>query len=347
MSAQAKNGARGSMDEGVQGPEDFLSRFPVLRSRDLDESRALVCRVYQEVKLETARGAGGFRLSMNMRPLRWLRLASTDSPVEFTTSTLAPMKIHSFDFVTSGAYGYRSAGNRFLADSKQVAVASGERPFDVVANTRSHLLSAIIDHGDMEDLVSTWIGRKPRRPIRFAHSHPYSEAKVASFASMVKFLARELNRPGGLMDAPAALASMEEAAIAAILFGLESNLREEWEVPAPDAGSGLVRRLEDYLAAHAADPIDMATVARETGYSARSIYRAFRRYRDYSPMEFLRTVRIRAARKRLLAGRPNDNVTSIALDCGFPHLGRFSQEYSKRFAETPSETLRRSRPPGR
>ncbi len=40
---------------------------------------------------------------------------------------------------------------------------------------------------------------------------------------------------------------------------------------------------------------------------------------------------------------PGTTVTMVALDCGLAHLGRFSQEYSRKFGEAPSETLRRAR----
>lgn len=45
----------------------------------------------------------------------------------------------------------------------------------------------------------------------------------------------------------------------------------------------------------------------------------------------------------LLGARAGSSVTSIALDWGFDHLGRFAASYKKRFGETPRETLKRTR----
>ena len=60
-------------------------------------------------------------------------------------------------------------------------------------------------------------------------------------------------------------------------------------------------------------------------------------------MEFLTEQRLHRAHEKLLKARLADSVTNIALDCGFNHLGRFSQLYRKRFGERPSETLRKNR----
>ena len=130
--------------------------------------------------------------------------------------------------------------------------------------------------------------------------------------------------------------------ITSMLFGLEHNLEEFLRAPCPDAGLARVREIESYLEAHAAQRIDLQTLARETGHSIRSICRAFRRHRDSSPMAFLRDLRMQRARERLLDARPEDRVTSIALSCGFAHLGRFSVEYKRRFGESPNQTLKQA-----
>ena len=47
------------------------------------------------------------------------------------------------------------------------------------------------------------------------------------------------------------------------------------------------------------------------------------------------------ARAELEAAPPETGVTAIALKWGFVHLGRFAQDYRRRYGELPSETLRR------
>jgi transcriptional regulator GlxA family with amidase domain len=61
------------------------------------------------------------------------------------------------------------------------------------------------------------------------------------------------------------------------------------------------------------------------------------------PRDVLLRMRLERARERLLAACPADTVTSIALDCGFAHLGRFPATYRTAFGELPTETLAQGR----
>jgi len=55
----------------------------------------------------------------------------------------------------------------------------------------------------------------------------------------------------------------------------------------------------------------------------------------------LRDISFERARSELLRGSPGARVMDIALRSGFPHYGRFSVEYRRRYGETPSQTLKR------
>jgi transcriptional regulator GlxA family with amidase domain len=112
--------------------------------------------------------------------------------------------------------------------------------------------------------------------------------------------------------------------------------------PRNGLASACVRRAEEYIEAHAEQPLRLGEIAQAAGVPVRTLLDAFSRFREVSPMQHLRDVRLERVRNRLLAAGPGTRVTSVALDCGFVHLGRFSSLYQERFGESPSQTLARA-----
>jgi len=102
-----------------------------------------------------------------------------------------------------------------------------------------------------------------------------------------------------------------------------------------------VRRALDVMHAGLDRDIGIAELAEAAGLSARALQRQFRTFLGKSPHEALRDIRFESARRQLLLGKPDTRVMDVASRCGFPHFGRFSIEYRRRYGETPSQTLRR------
>jgi transcriptional regulator GlxA family with amidase domain len=102
-----------------------------------------------------------------------------------------------------------------------------------------------------------------------------------------------------------------------------------------------VRRAEEYIETHWNEPITIASLARATAASARSIFFHFKNSRGQSPMSFVKQVRLEHAREMLQHSRVSHSVTEVAVDCGFGNLGHFAGDYFKRFGERPSDTLKR------
>jgi transcriptional regulator GlxA family with amidase domain len=103
------------------------------------------------------------------------------------------------------------------------------------------------------------------------------------------------------------------------------------------------RRAADVLADRLYEPWSVDRLASTLGLSSRTLHRVVRRELGVSPMLLLRRVRLAQARADLERPARETSVTSVAYDCGFNHLGRFSQQYARQFGESPSETLRRAR----
>jgi transcriptional regulator GlxA family with amidase domain len=103
------------------------------------------------------------------------------------------------------------------------------------------------------------------------------------------------------------------------------------------------RRAADMLIDRLDEPWSVDRLASALGFSSRTLHRVVRRELGLSPMLLLRKARLAQARAELDAPGPGATVTTVALDCGFTHLGRFAREYARQFGEPPSETLRRAR----
>jgi transcriptional regulator GlxA family with amidase domain len=108
--------------------------------------------------------------------------------------------------------------------------------------------------------------------------------------------------------------------------------------PMPD-----VKRATQFIGAHLDDAMTLGDVAAAAGVAHRTLYKHFHDVRGVSPMRYARDCRFAQVHEALLQAGPQDSVTTLAVQWGFCHLGRFSVEYRKRYGEMPSETLRRGR----
>jgi AraC-like DNA-binding protein/tetratricopeptide (TPR) repeat protein len=86
-------------------------------------------------------------------------------------------------------------------------------------------------------------------------------------------------------------------------------------------------------------------IARLCGVPRRTLEKHFKRFLGCGPLKFLHTERFEQVRRKLLRAPPGANVTQIASDCGFNHVGRFALTYRRRYGESPSDTLNWGRIP--
>lgn len=103
-----------------------------------------------------------------------------------------------------------------------------------------------------------------------------------------------------------------------------------------------IKRAEEFIRAHAAEPVTLVDIARAAGVAPRTLQLGYRTILKSSPMRSLTRERLRRVRFELIAGAGSEPVTDVAFRWGFAHLGRFAGDYRREFGELPSETVRRA-----
>ena len=98
-----------------------------------------------------------------------------------------------------------------------------------------------------------------------------------------------------------------------------------------------VRAAERFMRENYAEKIDMSRVANACQISVRTLQSGFQKYRDTTPNEFLRSVRLTRARSDLVV-RPEVTIASVASSVGYRSHSQFTRDYRNMFGESPKTT---------
>jgi AraC-like DNA-binding protein len=200
-------------------------------------------------------------------------------------------------------------------------------------------------HVRTESLVRKLValtGLPVTRPLTFDPVFRRGTAQSGAFLTILNSILANIDyaRPS---DAMLFIAELEHALMVSLLQTCRHSLSGLLQGSVPAAGPWQVRQVEEYIATHWNAPFDIEQIAELTGMSARSIYRAFKRTRGYSPKAFARQRRLQQARLLLEEDPRDQNVTSVAFACGYTDASHFSREFSKAYGEAPSAILARHR----
>jgi len=205
--------------------------------------------------------------------------------------------------------------------------------------------SVRLDVDRIERLCSGYLNRPLDAALRF-DLRPFSPALERAWTDAVD-LVLAFERRG--MPLPAASATRLDEFMLSLLLELHPHnhsqaMREPHRLATPRA----LREAEHLM--RTAPPgagLTIPMIAQAVGCSIRSLEAAFREWRQTTPTQYYRRVRLDSARAELLLGSGSSTVSTVALHHGFPHLSRFAAHYRAAFGENPGQTLQRARSTGR
>jgi AraC-like DNA-binding protein len=311
-----------------------------LRTDDIDEAIEAVTRIYCPHTVEVVGRARGIDALLKVTH-------STFQPL-VGLSYSAPVKIDAQNMSRLFLMMHCARGAASTTQERRTAEwkAGQTMPFSANFDTKLWFDAAFVQKSvrlDMERLeaqCARWLGHPLEVPLRF-DLRPFSNELEQIWKRTLAY--GWSSEAAGLPLAGVAKAALDEYLLTLLLHHHPHNYSEELARTVPTPVPGVVRRAERFMIDNAASRITVSDVAQHLGISLRSLQAGFRDWRETTPNAFLRRVRLQLVRDELLLASTEANVTAVALQHGFSHLGRFSAQYRSVFGEDPSVTLRRGR----
>jgi AraC-like DNA-binding protein len=336
MAAQAASRTTAGAAALAQAWQRSAFRRQLFDTTDRDCARDMVGRVFRPHRLEPG---GGSRLHASMEHVGAGLLGMSELHYGATVDIL-PGPLESFYLLqipVAGAAHIETAGRAFVSDTANASLISPAPDLRMRWLAGNTQLCVRIEAEVLRRFIAAWSG-KPCSRLPVFEPQVALDAHPMLLDVLLSLIEAAEAPKGDCAMLPSA--QLQHRVLAVLLGGLPHDARAQLEGSCPPVTPRCVRMVEEYLVAHADQPLTPETLSLLAGVSVRSLYLGFQRYRGVSPMRLLHEVRLRRAHEDLLQASPGTRVTDVALRWGLGHLGRFSQDYREAFGESPSETLR-------
>ncbi|MFL9991270.1 AraC family transcriptional regulator [Paraburkholderia sediminicola] len=231
-------------------------------------------------------------------------------------------------FCVTGNAEVRAGGRKIIVDDQHAVIRAPGEPFSALMSPDCEQLIMRIDPASFSGDTASMIGAQT--------SVSLASGPMRAWKEQLKLVASSDDLLNIATHNPTVGAHVES-----LLVGLLCGYDTRHGVSSQSAiAPQFVRRAEDFIAANLAARIQLPEIASAAGVPVRTLSEGFLRFRHSSPISLLRQMRLDRARQIIRESTSELRVATIALDCGFTHLGRFAQGYRDRFGELPSETPR-------
>jgi AraC-like DNA-binding protein len=331
----------------ASGSAQPLSQFPIVSTSRLDAARDAVTRVYLPHQLDSA---DGDRLRMTLNAAEAARF--TVGFLVYGAKTrldMPPTEVsYHINLTTKGqTFADRTDGRRAVTVGRSSGLVLRPDQLNTVRWTEdAEQLILKVPRWRLESHLTDLVGHRVDEVIDFDFSFDMTTAHGSSLLAAVEFMARELDRPGGIAEMPMAREQLETFVLTELLSAVPSPYADQLARPADTVPRSRLKPVVEYMEMNADEALTPQELARVGCMSVRTLHATFQQELGISCMAYLRRLRLDHVRTELLrTGRADVRVTDVAMRWGFFHPSRFAQQYRERFGELPSDTVKRHAAP--
>jgi AraC-like DNA-binding protein len=321
-------------------PRCTLDRFPVVATTSADEAHDAVAHVYLPHAL---RADGPLRMQLNAARQKRFTLGFLAYGGQAELRMPPTETTYHINLTTTGAtFAERGDGSRAVTRARESGVVLLPHQLNTVRWTPdAEQLILKIPRTRLESHLADLIGRPVTGPVDFDFGFSTSSARGRSLLASVEFLARELDRDGGIVETPLAREQLEAFVMTQVLLAVRNSYTDLLEGLVTRGRPSRLHPVLSYMESHADQPLTPVELARVGCMSVRALHATFRDELGVSPMAHLRRIRLDRVHADLLRGPEPQRISDVAMRWGFFHPSRFARQYHERFGELPSDTARR------
>lgn len=317
----------------------LLDTFPLVRTTDLDHLRSVLATLFQDSTYDIIGDGVRAANCINYCPLQSSGILYGNFGAAISAS-FGEMRFFVHGVTLRGTGEQVTNGKTTSANVG--GLLSPKARLKLKFDSGFETISLKIEADALAAKLGAIIGTPPTTPLCVHVDPDFRNPAAKRLHGLLGFLVGQLssNQRGiPLVE----LVEMEQALMTSFLVGNRHNHSHLLERRTPFAAPWQVKRAEEYIEANWDQPLTIEVLAAATGASGRSLFHSFRQSRGYSPMIFVRQVRLRRAWLMLNSKEADMSVTDIAYACGFGNLGHFAKYFRTKFGETPSAVLSRTK----
>jgi AraC-like DNA-binding protein len=254
-----------------------------------------------------------------------------------------PLNCYSVSLPLTGQQELSMEGRLWLSDRDQGLVLSPHVTQELAITGNCRKIIVAIPSSALRQVLEELLQRPLDTDLTFEPQMDAADGEQAAWWRMVKFLLAEMGRTDLLFNHQHMIGELELALVKGLLLSQPHNYTHALTETMRPSFPHYLSRAKQFIHENASEDIALEDIERATGVSRKKLFDGFRDHLGYAPMAYLKKFRLEAVRHEILTDRSERNVSSIAMNWGFSHLGRFSADYRAFFGESPSQTLKRAK----
>ncbi|SUD31773.1 AraC family transcriptional regulator [Pseudomonas fluorescens] len=250
------------------------------------------------------------------------------------------LQSYSVELPIQGHQRWESAHQSIVSDQHNGLILSSNIHQELHLSGDCKKIQIVIPRSLMRANLESLLHRPIQEDLQFVPSMSSTLGTSAGWWRMARHFIDEACHADSYLEHQGLASEIESVLVKGLILAQPNNyscaLNKVLQANLP----GFLQRAINFIHRHAKEEIKLNAIVASSGVSRLTLFKGFKKHIGVPPMFYIRRYRLGEIRKTIMRDRSNSQISRIAMDWGYTHLGRFASDYRKFFGECPSHTAK-------